>query len=429
MEEKLQIPDLTTVAVKIAHEYMKDLREQRIMLAKRLMNLPEEVLAEIHLREWYHNYWYLANNFRRGRLPEEERELCKKIIAEAPSLDTVHKQYAALALILFEKETEAWALADKNLWPKKLREDMETFMRWNKLGNFDLELKVCAAIVRNRQIKNFLLEKYSALLEKYSTASAENCQRAEKFRVWYCWFQGEENLPPLVQCCYKSLRENSGAYEICFIDEKNFADYVELPPHILKKFAEGKISRTHLSDILRVNLLARHGGLWLDATILVTEPLESHRDLLERRYFTQKFYREKSNDAPKIYVTNPSYGRWATFAQGSAYRNYPLFEFMAEFYAQYWAEFDSAIDYVLMDFAMELAYEKISAVRADMDAVPVNNPDTNTLIFKLNLPYAQYPYEKILAETFLHKLNWRVNLNLARPDTVYKKIRQKYLGE
>ena len=155
MEEKLQIPDLTTVAVKIAREYMQDLREQRIMLAKRLMNLPEEVLAEIHLREWYHNYWYLADKFRRGRLPEEERELCKKIIAEAPSLDTVHKQYAALALILFEKETEAWALADKNLWPKKLREDMETFMRWNKLGNFDLELKVSAAIVRNRQINFF----------------------------------------------------------------------------------------------------------------------------------------------------------------------------------------------------------------------------------------------------------------------------------
>ena len=418
MAEKF-FPEVKDFAAEIA-------QASRMDIAQRLVNYPAAKMAELHLEEWYGQIWKFA-----GAAPEleESPEVVRQILTAAEKFsEPVRRQYFALALLMFGEFREFRALADKNLWSEKLREDFELFARWNRLI-FGLDLRTRAAIARNQQIKNFLLKKYSALLEKYSTASAENCQRAEKFRVWYCWFQGEENLPPLVQCCYNSLKLNAGRYEICFIDEKNFADYLELPAHILKKFADGKISRTHLSDILRVNLLARYGGLWLDATILVTEPLESHRDLLERRYFTQKFYREKSNDAPKIYVTNPSYGRWATFAQGSAYENYPLFSFMSEFYARYWEEFDGVIDYVLMDFAMELAYEKISAVRADMDAVPVNNPDTNTLIFKLNLPYAQYPYEKILAETFLHKLNWRVNLNLARPDTVYKKIRQKYLGE
>lgn len=418
LAEKL-IPDVRDFAAAMA-------QESRIDIAQRLVNYPSAKMSELPLEPWYRQIWKFASA---APELEESPEVVRRILAAAEKFsEPVRRQYFALALLIFGEFRQFYALADKNLWPAKLREDFELFARWNRLI-YGLDLKTRAAIARNRQIQNFLQEKYSALTEKYSTASTESCSRAEKFRIWYCWFQGEENLPPLVQCCYNSLRENSGAYEICFIDEKNFADYVELPAHILKKFAEGKISRTHLSDILRVNLLERYGGLWLDATILVTEPLENHRELLERRYFTQKFYREKSNDAPKIYVTNPSYGRWATFAQGSACKNYPLFSFMKNFYEEYWLEFDDVIDYTLMDFAMDMAYEKISAVRADMDAVPINNPDANTLVFKLNLPYAQYQYEKILAETFLHKLNWRVNLNSERPDTVYKKIRQRYSGE
>ena len=102
---------------------------------------------------------------------------------------------------------------------------------------------------------------------------------------------------------------------------------------------------------------------------------------------------------------------------------------MKDFYECYWRDFDSVLDYVLMDFAMDIAYEKIPAVRADMDAVPVNNPDANTLVFHLNDSYKNYPYDKILAQTFLHKLNWRAKIDFDAPDSVYQKIRRRYLGE
>lgn len=424
----MKIPGVDTLEGRILRESKLDLTAQRMKMTKRLANLSAEKLAEIHLEEWYASFWKLASLAPYlPEAPEISSQLTTWITlygAEEPA----RRQFFALALLMFGKLEMAYVLIDNNLIPNKLREDFETFIQWNKLTS-EPDIRTRVAIAKNGQIKHFLLEKYSALVEKYAAASAEKCPRAKKFRIWYCWFQGEENLPPLVRCCYESLRRNSGRYEVCFVDEENFGEYVKLPEHILKKFAAGKISRTHLSDILRVNILAKHGGLWLDATILVTEPLERHRDLLERRYFTQKFYHEKRRDIPQIYRANPSYGRWATFAQGSAYEKYPLFEFLREFYEQYWADFDEVLDYVLMDFAMDIAYENIAAVRADMDAVPVNNPDANTLVFKLNEPYESSIYEKILARTFLHKLNWRVKLRDDLNGTVYREIRKKYLGE
>lgn len=34
---------------------------------------------------------------------------------------------------------------------------------------------------------------------------------------------------------------------------------------------KGNISNTQFSDILRINLLARYGGYWIDATCLLTQ--------------------------------------------------------------------------------------------------------------------------------------------------------------
>lgn len=427
MAEKI-IPDIQTFAAEILQESKADFPTQQIKIVERLLNFAPEKMPELHLQEWYRNFWKFAGLAPYMNTTPEVREgVCWQILDLVKRQNnSVRRQYFALALLLLGKVKESQTLMNQSLWSKNLRDDFEIFERWNKLANAGLNLQTRAALRRNEQIKNFLQEKYAELIKKYEAAAVEDCPRVKPkdYRIYFCWFQGEENLPPLVRCCYNSLKLNAGKYKVCFIDENNYADYVKLPEHILQKFADGKISRTHFSDILRVSILDEHGGLWLDSTILVAEPLENHKKLWKLPYFTQKFYNEKDNDCP--YAYNPSYGRWATFAQGAAVRHYPLLAFMKEFFNEYWRDFDAVIDYVLMDFAMDIAYENIPAVRAGMDAVPINNPDTNTLVRFLNAPYKNYPYDKVLAETFLHKLNWRVQLDLQTPDTVFREIQRRY---
>jgi hypothetical protein len=85
-------------------------------------------------------------------------------------------------------------------------------------------------------------------------------------KIWILWLQGLDNAPLLVRNCYASwVKQNSG-WEIILLDENNIRNYL---PKI-----HPNITNQALSDILRINLLADHGGVWVDATCFCTKPLD-----------------------------------------------------------------------------------------------------------------------------------------------------------
>ena len=431
MAEKI-IPDVEFFENEIALELQADFTTQRLKTAERLIDFPPEKMAELHLQDWYSSYWKLLNLLQ---FVENSKDQAKGISAQIKPLinqeiNPVRRQYFALAFLLLGDSKEFRNLSDQNLWSKNLREDFGTFSNYDKLISLGTNLNVRAHVRRNQQIKKFLQDKYSDLVKKYSNSviNDKNCPKVEPkdYRIYFCWLQGKENLPPLIQCCYNSLKKNAGNYKVIFIDAKNFSDYVTLPEYVIQKFKDGKIGHAHFADILRVNLLEQYGGLWLDSTILVTEPLEKYKNFWKLPYFTQKFFQEKSSFCPFV---NPSYGRWATFILGAAVRHNPFFVFMKDFYNEYWKEFDEILDYVLMDFMMDLAYENIPAVRKEFDAVPINNDRAWSLLGTLNLPYNKYPYDKIFKGNFLNKLNWKSQLDWQKPDTVLKEIQRRYAPE
>lgn len=98
----------------------------------------------------------------------------------------------------------------------------------------------------------------------------------EKKRVWICWLQGIDNAPELVQNCYASIRYHIKDMEIVVLDKDNIKDYITLPDYIYDKWEKGIITNTHFSDILRLQILIEHGGLWIDATTYLTDKLPSY---------------------------------------------------------------------------------------------------------------------------------------------------------
>lgn len=409
-----------------------DLFCRRLQMAEIFSNLPPEALKQIYLTDFYTDFWKLAGEAHRvTKFAEEEKNISRQILERArQESNPVRRQFFALLLIIFGELQEAQRLIDQNLWSQQLRQDFDAFTKWQRLTDNPLSPQVRAQIARNEQISAFLQNKYSALIKKYANAviNEETCPRVspKKYQIYFCWLQGEANLPPIIRCCYNSLRQNAGRYKIVFIDEQNFSNYVDIPPHIMDKFRAGKISRTHFSDILRFGLLERYGGLWLDSTILVTEPLENHKDFWRMSYFTQKFSHERDI---KICSTCISYGRWASYVQGTSVLHNPLFSFAKEFYSEYWHDYDNVIDYLIIDFIMALAYDNIAAVRKEMDAVPINNKSIWTLLNILNLPYAAYPFDRILQGNFLNKLTYKRQLDMTPPGTVFREIQRRYAPE
>ena len=435
MAEKI-IPDVQEFFAKLQQEVSLPFQQQRVALVNRIVNTPVKRFAEIHLEEWYHELWRMAATAAQVPPPNpQEEKICANLFSMAQNSPAPKSQYFALALLLFGKLHEAENIADKKIWSKNLREDYETFWNWRRIILTGPDLVGRARIDHDRQVKAFLENKYSYVIERHAKEiiSNKNCPKVapKDWQIYYCWFQGEENLPILARCCYNSLKENAGDYKIIFITEKNFTDYIDLPSQVVDKIRSGKITRVHFTDILRVNLLERYGGLWLDATILVTEPLDNYKKFWRLPFYTQKFTKDKDNAHPitKGFGAYSSYGRWGGFIQGTSILHNPLYTFAKDFFNEYWKDFDELIDYVLVDFVLDIAYSNIPAVKKEMDDCPINNERVWTLSPYLNAPYAQFPYDKLLKGNFFNKFSSRKQLDLETEGTVLKEIQRRYAPE
>src|SRR4029079_13377232 len=70
--------------------------------------------------------------------------------------------------------------------------------------------------------------------------------------------------------CRAALRLNNPTADIHELTDATLPYYVDIPELILHAVGE---NRTHLSDLIRLALLERYGGVWVDATCFVSEPL------------------------------------------------------------------------------------------------------------------------------------------------------------
>lgn len=204
-------------------------------------------------------------------------------------------------------------------------------------------------------------------------------------------------MPEIVRVCYKSVLENANGHPVNLITKENYKDYVTFPDHILDKYNKGLISMTHLSDILRVSLIYEYGGMWIDATILLTGPLPER---INSEVFSIKHKKKKPH------VTNY---RWTAFFWYGKKGNI-LFHYAQSFFYEYWKKETTMINYLLIDYVFAIAYDRIPAITSMVDSIPFNNPHHNDIRyqFKANGTFDPSLYDAICSDTYLHKLSWKM---------------------
>jgi len=84
-------------------------------------------------------------------------------------------------------------------------------------------------------------------------------------KIWFLWLQGFDDMPLMVRKCYESWIRHNADWELIFLDENNLADYVNT-----KRYNE---DITSFSDLVRIDLLVKYGGVWVDATCFCMKPL------------------------------------------------------------------------------------------------------------------------------------------------------------
>ena len=262
------------------------------------------------------------------------------------------------------------------------------------------------------KVKQKLEKKYRGTLEEFDKNYDQSLPHDSSNKVWICWFQGMENAPALVQKCYESVKKNLTDREVILITSDNMEQYVTFPDYIIEKWKSGVITHTHLTDLLRLELLFKYGGMWLDATVFCSE----ERDNIPEYFFDSDLFFYQSlkpgRDGDAFYISS-----WLI----SAKSNNKMLMATRELCYEYWKKNNSMDDYFLLHafFSIVLDYypEDWKAI------IPRDNAAPHVLLLRLFDKYDQRLWDAAKAQTPFHKMTYKFKEEDTKlQDTYYKVI-------
>jgi hypothetical protein len=111
-------------------------------------------------------------------------------------------------------------------------------------------------------------------------------QTKELFRIninktiWILWLQGEENIPWLSKQVIESWKINNKNWKVELLTLDNLNTFL---PDLTYIHKDG-ITPQAKSDIIRLSILSKYGGIWADASLLCMQPLDNWID----KYFNNE---------------------------------------------------------------------------------------------------------------------------------------------
>lgn len=97
-----------------------------------------------------------------------------------------------------------------------------------------------------------------------------SCNYHFKKNIWLFWHQGWENAPELIKICKDSWIDNNPDWNINLLDKNSINSFIDLD---LNRSEFQNLCIAHKSDLIRLGLLEKYGGVWADASLFCLIPL------------------------------------------------------------------------------------------------------------------------------------------------------------
>lgn len=258
--------------------------------------------------------------------------------------------------------------------------------------------------------KQKLEKKYKRALGSFDKIFDSTLPHMSSNKVWICWFQGMENAPEIVKKCYESVKRNMPGKEIIVLTDENIGDYVKFPDFIQKKYEAGIITRTHMTDILRLELLISYGGLWLDATVFCSESDIPTYFFESDLFFFQSL--KPGRDGHATYISS-----WLM----SAKTNNGVLIATRYLCYEYWKTHDSMVDYFLLHDFMSIVLDRNPEEWNKV--VPRDNATPHILLLRLFDQYDENIWNAVKKQTPFHKLSYKFEEEkIKQSGTFYKQL-------
>ena len=249
------------------------------------------------------------------------------------------------------------------------------------------------------------------LIEKYRQ---EELPHEHSHKVWVCWLQGMEQAPEIVKVCHRSLQRHLTDREIVVVTQENINQYVTFPEHVERKFQQGKIPMAQYSDLLRIELLTRYGGTWVDATVLCTGDVAQNGNSAQTAHqgmvtqIPQKW--QQCLDVDLFFFQHLKKGdegfhgisNWFITASS----NQKVLLILRDMLYQYWKDYDCLVAYFIFHIFFTMIAEQMPE---EIKKIPkISNKFCLYLEHRLTDEYDESWMRELTARCCFHKLNGRL---------------------
>ena len=270
---------------------------------------------------------------------------------------------------------------------------------------------------RGRVTARYVLEYLDFIFQTPLPSRCVQTGSATEERIFSIWLQGEDKAPAIVRACWRSIRENC-SQKLVIPDGESIFDWIELPDYVVRQWKEGKMRHAHFTDICRLALLERYGGLWLDSTDFVSAPIPQW--ILDEDFF--------------VFGSGDSLRGCYSFIQNCfirARKGSYLLSAWLQAILRYWEREDSTIDYFVHQLIFKKLVECDAKARELYGKMPkvVQDPTHTVWFGNADKPYDPVLLRKLCSEAVFQKTEYKSSCARSpRPGSVAWKLMGMYPG-
>lgn len=266
----------------------------------------------------------------------------------------------------------------------------------------------------SRLITPAIQKKYSADVPGVITKYKDKVVSSEKADiVWFCWLQGMDRAPELVKKCHANLVRYLKGKRVIVIDEASLGQYVTLPDVIVERRRKHHIPAALYSDIIRLELLIKYGGTWIDSTVLCTGTSFrfqgsscSIRDYLDADLFLFQFRKPTDN-------TYRGISNWFITARAG----HPMLLMVRDLLVKYWEENDCVLSFFIFHTFFSIIVKQEPSLIGNM---PYGySPNSLFLENHLGERFNQAKWEKLVGQVCFHKMTYRLDKSITEAQGNY----------
>lgn len=283
--------------------------------------------------------------------------------------------------------------------------------------------RTACAIKQHRKVADFwtpVIEAYyNGEIERYSLKPKKELDTPKI--IWQYWGQGidTDTLPEIVRICFDSVDRNKGDYRVIRLADTTISEYIDLPDFVWKKRENVQFTRTLFSDLLRIALLSVYGGVWLDATILLTGTLSDTYGKYD--FFMYQRADEEKNKRYWEGVYAYYFGWRADFKVRVlnsivfARKESLVISTLKDLLLYFWKTQDSVPDY----FFFQILFNELMTGRlSDKNCPVINDCIPHIIQTKINGVYNDVSFEEVLRLSNIHKMAYFDDAGIIRLKTV-----------